>query len=386
MTEHLQPIFLTNDDQRRSIAPGDAIDALRDGLKSLATGDAIRRPRIDNYIPLRNDAVFAFSSMEGGIRNGYYALRIKPDVMSFSWNGNVARSQTYCGEPGKYGGLVLLFSVRSGALVAIMNDGYVQHLRVAASAALGAQYLSRPDATTLGIVGSGWMARTIPLAISEVRNLTSIQVYSPNPEHLRAYCAQMNDLTDIEIRPVQSASSAVEGADIVCTCTTSLEPVISAEDIAPGTHLNYVRPWELGDDIRAIVDTEGILLDAQPLLAGGFQDFNFGIRMGALSYAVGTADELSQIPYGSAPTAFPNAQLVKCIDWSTGRAYERRDANEITILATHSYGVRPGDAPSSAGTQGVQFAAVAGRLYDNARARGIGSPIGSNQWLQEIPT
>jgi len=130
---------LDNQDQERSITAKEAIEALEDGIHQLARGDAIRRPRIDNLIPTRrSEEFFSFSSMEGGVREpGYYALRIKPDIISWPVINGMHRRVTYCYHPGLYGGLVFLYNVDNAELLAIMNDGYVQHLRVAATAAIG---------------------------------------------------------------------------------------------------------------------------------------------------------------------------------------------------------------------------------------------------------
>src|SRR3954467_4689751 len=79
------PLVLTNQDQERAFVVAEAIEAMASGLRQLAHGDATRRPRIDNYCPTGRPGEFLnFSSMEGVVRDpGYYALRIKPDVMSW---------------------------------------------------------------------------------------------------------------------------------------------------------------------------------------------------------------------------------------------------------------------------------------------------------------
>lgn len=79
------PLFLNNEDQERSISAKEAIEALENGIRQFAKGDAIRRPRFDNLIPTRRpDEFFSFSSMDGGIREpGYYAMRVKPDIISW---------------------------------------------------------------------------------------------------------------------------------------------------------------------------------------------------------------------------------------------------------------------------------------------------------------
>ena len=205
------PLYLSNRDQEEAITAKEAIEALENGLRQYAKGDAIRRPRIDNFIPTRRaDQFFAFSSMEGGIREpGYYALRIKPDIISWPTVNGLRRRVTYCSKPGLYGGLVFLFNVDNAELLAIMNDGYIQHHRVAAAAAIGAKYLSRPGAKTLGIIGSGGMARSFAEAFRVVRDITAIKVFSQNKEHVKEYIRDVSKKVDCEVVPVENARDAL---------------------------------------------------------------------------------------------------------------------------------------------------------------------------------
>ena len=151
------PLYLNNDDQRRATSIPEAIEAMERMLRQFARGDAIRRPRIDNFLPsTRADEFFCFSSMEGGSRApGYYALRIKPDIISWPRVYGKVRQQKYAVRPGLYGGLVLLYDTDNAEFLALLNDGHVQHVRVAVTAALGVKYMARADAKVLGIIGSG---------------------------------------------------------------------------------------------------------------------------------------------------------------------------------------------------------------------------------------
>lgn len=222
------PLFLSNQDQEKAITAQEAIDALEKGIRQFAKGDAIRRPRIDNFVPTRrSDQFFAFSSMEGGIREpGYYALRIKPDIISWPIVNGMRRRVTYCSRPGLYGGLVFLFNVHNAELLAIMNDGLIQHYRVAASAALGAKYLSRLDSKIFGVIGSGGMTRSFAEAFTVVRDVSKIKVFSPNKEHAEQYVSDVSQKVDCEIVAVDNPKDVLVGSDIVATCTNAYQPVV----------------------------------------------------------------------------------------------------------------------------------------------------------------
>jgi alanine dehydrogenase len=385
------PLYLSNADQERSIDAAEAIDALERGLCEFQRGNAIRRPRIDNILPTtRADDWFNFSSMEGGFRApGYYALRIKPDIYTRSQgtqtDGTPLRVVHHSYKPGLYGGMVFLYSTDNAEFLAFMNDGYIQHLRVAATAALGVKYLARDDSHVLGIVGSGGMARSFPLAMSAVRNIERLQVWSPNAERLAAYCEEMRTTLPFEVVPVADAEAVCRGADIVSTCTSSRTPVIRAEWLAPGTHVTNVTVWELGQDVGARITTVGLFVDRPPIDLKGFIDQDLTVTI-CLAYVGGTADERARIPR-TRPEAhrYPGARWVRAHDWETGETY-RRSRDEVTIMANHSYGTREGPALGSDAYQGIQFAAVGGRLYEGARARGIGMEFPREMFLQDIPT
>lgn len=389
------PLYLSNRDQEQAITAREAIEALENGIHQFAKGDAIRRPRIDNFIPTRRtDQFFAFSSMEGGIREpGYYALRIKPDMISWPTVNGLRRRVTYCSKPGLYGGLVFLFNVDNAELLAIMNDGYIQHHRVAAAAAIGTKYLFRPDAKTLGIIGSGGMARSFAEAFRVVRDLTAIKVFSPNKEHVKEYIRYVSKKVDCEVVPVENARDALVKADIVATCTNAYEPAIKGEWIEPGMHLANVTAYEIGPDVFARVDVVGLLVRRTPMSVAGFVDDDFAIRIDGMTYAAGRPEERAKIPPSSAKLQnregrdrFPNARYVDCVNWVTGESFRRSSEDEITTLENNSYGTLPGDAAHSAGIQGIQFASVGGRIYERAREKGLGTDLPLEMFLQDMPT
>ena len=114
---------------------------------------------------------------------------------------------------------------------------------------------------------------------------------------------------------------------------------------------------------------------------------DFDIRGDVMAYVGGQPQERARVPRGlPSKDRYPNASYVDCCDWKTGKPYERARPEEITILATNSMGIHEGDAGASAGNQGIQFAAVAGRIYENARMRDLGQKLPMEMFLQDIPT
>lgn len=142
--------------------------------------------------------------------------------------------------------LVLLFRPETGEPLATMDGRLITELRTAAVSAVATQYLARPDAATLAILGSGVQARSHLEALRLVRSLGEVRVWSPRNA---AGFAERHG-----VRAAASAEEAVRGADVIVVATTSRTPVLRGEWVSPGAHVNAVgavRPdWrELDDDL-----------------------------------------------------------------------------------------------------------------------------------------
>jgi ornithine cyclodeaminase len=83
-------------------------------------------------------------------------------------------------------------------------------------------------------------ARTHLAALREVRTLRRVRVWSRDPERARHYAAKESARHGLRIEPVATAREAVAGADLLCTVTAAVEPVLEGEWIAPGAHVNAV--------------------------------------------------------------------------------------------------------------------------------------------------
>src|SRR5437867_7186790 len=149
---------------------------MEDSYRAWDDGFAVIRPKTNLYVYA--DTRYGFSTMEGAVHGtGIVAIRIKSDFHHNAYDRRdvpagqsvPTSAQKGAGAEGTFCGLVYLFDAHSGLPLAILNDGYLQHVRVAASAAVAAKYLAREDAETLGILGSQWMARTHAPAICRVR-------------------------------------------------------------------------------------------------------------------------------------------------------------------------------------------------------------------------
>jgi len=248
--------------------------------------------------------------------------------------------------------------------------------------------MAKAGSRVLGMIGSGGMARYFAMAIKAVRPIERVQAYGLHRGRLEKYCGEMAARLGCEVVPCSSPAEAANHADIISLCTNSQEPVIEPEYIRPGIHITNVLTTELSAKAFARIEVVGLLARRTPMSTAGYVDDDYaGIRGSAMSYVGGQPAERDKVPlYPRNADRYPNAKYVDCVNAITGEPYRRERAEEITTLATNSNGVLEGETGPSSGFQGLQFAAVAGAMYESARRMGIGTKLPSEMFLQDIPT
>jgi alanine dehydrogenase len=124
--------------------------------------------------------------------------------------------------------LVLLFDADTGQVLAFMEAEQLGQIRTGAATGYAADVLANPQASVVGMIGSGRQARTQLEAARAVRFIKKAHVWSRRREQLEKFCAEMN------ATPAESAEAAVRGADIVITATNAKDPVVETGWIKPG--------------------------------------------------------------------------------------------------------------------------------------------------------
>src|SRR3970282_136069 len=144
-------LILNNADVEKVLTMEAPIAALEESYLALAAGEAVCRPRIDIRIPTSDPAKnYQWGTMEGGSTAGYFGTRMKSDIIYAKKHKGVLTQEKYCVRPGLYCGLILLTSIENGELLAFINDGYLQHMRVGADGGIGVKYLANKEAEVVG--------------------------------------------------------------------------------------------------------------------------------------------------------------------------------------------------------------------------------------------
>lgn len=175
-------------------------------------------------------------------------LRVMPVIMGGAgvlglkmFHGSLKRGVRY---------LVVLCELDKGDVLAIVDGAYLTALRTGATSALATRYLSRADASTVGVIGSGLEAETNLLATCSVRDVERAKVYSPRPQRRAAFAEAMTGRLGIEVVAVDTPEEAVGGVDIV----------LAATNTGPSGAIAYRGEWlERGQHVSSIGSTTPVL-------------------------------------------------------------------------------------------------------------------------------
>jgi ornithine cyclodeaminase/alanine dehydrogenase-like protein (mu-crystallin family) len=186
--------------------------------------------------------------MEGGSTAGYFAIRMKSDVTYQTEYNGVVTEEKYCTRPRLFCGLILLTSIENGELLAFLNDGHLQHMRVGGDGGIGVKYLANEDAEVVGILGSGGMARTHMQAFTRVRTIKKLQVFSPTKENREAFGREMSAKYNIEVKVCDKPEDVYKGAHILAALTDSALEVTDGSLLEQGAHIVVVGGSGRPDD------------------------------------------------------------------------------------------------------------------------------------------
>ena len=178
-------------------------------------------------------------------------------------------------QPSGVNATYALLDPHTGATLALMEANYLTDLRTAATSAVATDLLARRNAETLGVFGAGRQARAHFAVLPHVRSFRRFLVCGSERSDVKKFCESIRQEHEIEVEPVNAETCARE-SDVICTCTTSHEPLFDGRWLRPGAHLNLVGAFqthtrEVDDETvrrsRVMVDTyEGALAEAGDLL------------------------------------------------------------------------------------------------------------------------
>jgi len=348
-------LLLTNDEVERVLDMRASLQALEPAYRDVTEGRAVMRRQSQTYLsgPLPQSS-YCLKTVEGGSEAlGVMAIRLTSDVLRGRQVGGKLRREKVPAAPGgSFLGLVLLFSLSTGELLAIIPDGIIQRLRVGATSALAADRLARPGSPSVGLIGAGNQAEAQLRGLACVRKLAHIRVYSPTPEHRTDFATRLGRELDVPMEAVPSPSEAIEGADIVVTATNSGDPVLDGDCLRPGMYVGFIREFEVDDATLGRADV--LVVHTQQ----GDIDH----------YTPRGREDLAQLQRGR---GYPWHRHPELADLVAGRVLGRTDGAQLTMFM-NNFGV------------GIQFAALGAHAWREARACGLGREIPTDWFLEDL--
>lgn len=223
------PLWLTRSDVERLLDMPTAIEAVAEAYRLIYQGDAELPVRANIPVAPHDGSLMSMPAYLGGEMD---ALGAK--LISFYGTNPTRR-----GLPAIQGNVVL-FDGRDGALLSLMDAGFLTAMRTGASGGVAARYLARQDARTLTIFGSGVQAPYQVEAVLCERAIVRVYVLSRTQENAESLAVQLTERFGVSAQATTDADKAVESADIVVTATSAHEPLFDGGLLQPGTHITGI--------------------------------------------------------------------------------------------------------------------------------------------------
>lgn len=291
-------LIISEDLARRLVSVEDAIGAVEQTFAAMARGEARNYPVVREVVGYQ-DAVFGVKTGADvsapflGLKAGGY------------WPHNMARGLT------NHQSSTLLFDPETGRASALVSANYLTGVRTGAASAIATKYLSRPDAETLGIIGTGAQSAYQLRATLAVRKIRRVFAWDPSPGNLGAFGEVVREL-GLEYVPQDEREAVAANADILITVTPSQQALVDKGWVRPGTHISA-----MGADTKGKQELDPALVAAAAIFVDeAAQSFTIGECQHA--YAAGLIDDKDV-----------RASLGAVI---AGIGEGRRNAGEITLF------------------------------------------------------
>jgi alanine dehydrogenase len=233
---------------------------------------------------------------------------------------------------------VLVYSSRDGALKAMIEADHLGRMRTGAASGLATKLLANPEARILGVIGAGRQALTQVAGVCAVRKIEIVRVFARTAEHRDSLAKQIERALRVAAKPATSAEAAVGDADVVVTITKSAEPVLRANWLKSGVHVNAVgavaadrREIDAETVLRATVRATDQLAQAR-IEAGEYRDL---VAAGRLEWQ--HVVELGDIVTGKAPGRRGPADIT--LFKSLGMALEDIAFADLIVRRAHERGI-----------------------------------------------
>jgi ornithine cyclodeaminase len=291
--------ILNASEVRQALPMTAAIAAMKTAFAELARGEV--------SLPLRTQVDV---SAHDGVALFMPAYASRSDALTIKavavYPGNASR-----GLPTIHG-VVLVLEANSGRPVALLEGSTLTAIRTGAASGAATDLLARPNARVAAIIGSGVQARTQLEAVCTVRSIQEVRIFSNDRDQAEQLAAELagKDPIPAHILVAGDAASAVRGADVVCTATTSRTPVFPAAALSPGCHINAIGAYrpDMQEIAAETVQQARLVVDQREAALAEAGDILIPLRQGAIDSSHIYA-ELGAIANGQLPGRQDSEQI-----------------------------------------------------------------------------
>ena len=223
-------LILSEADLRNVLTMRDVIDAVESGFRALARGEALIPERLRLDVPTHNGIVLEMPAYVGSRENKADALGTK--IVSV-FEGNSRRGLPIVQA------VYLLLDSETGEPLSLMDGRFITAIRTAATSAVATKFMATTGAKRLAVFGTGVQAQFHIEAMIEVADVKGVMITSHSIERAKALADDVRTNHKLACEVV-SAEQAAATANLICTCTSSPEPLFDGRLLVGGTHINAV--------------------------------------------------------------------------------------------------------------------------------------------------
>jgi alanine dehydrogenase len=346
-------MLLINDAEvRQVLAMDDCIEAMERAIAEETKGVAVSAPRTRYKVQADLDkAGYMATIIPGAVPSCDVAsMRYASTIVQERVVGGVKR-MNFLSPSKRNWDFVMLFSLQTGEPLALIADYSLSAIRVGATTGVVHRALAKKNAKVVGIFGSGHQARANLQAITTVRDVESVKVYSSTQANRDRFAEEMTQILNVDVRPVSSPEEIVKGSDIVMCATNSSQPVFEG---------NWLEPGQL---VTTLVNTDGVHRRTEA-------DATTMLRSDLIVLNSRDAARLNQ-----------QRELLDLID---GGSFGWEKVCEMGQVITGEHPGRTSDQQiiyykSNTGV-GIQFAAAGASIYEACKKRGLGREL-PTEWF-----
>lgn len=226
-------LLLTEAEVRSLLTMPVALEVVEESMRRQGEGKLVLNPR--RRLRLPDNGLLHYMAAADPV-NGYFGMKLYTTVR------------------GSARFVVPLFRAATGEMAALIEADALGQIRTGAASGVATKYLANSNARSVGIIGTGYQARTQIEAVAAVRKLERVRAYGRDPERRAQFCSEMSARIGITVESANSCEEAVRDAEILITATSATQIVLEGAWLTPGMHINAMGAnWAQKRELDAAV-------------------------------------------------------------------------------------------------------------------------------------